>query len=900
MRTPPRIALFLAVAAIAGLVVLWTAPRTEPDRARAGKEPEAKSGTSRSLPPPPDPTPTEFAASASEYHSNAPRRRDGSGRPLPFRQSPFDQSLAESLRQAQEGSLVSFELFHSLGLNARITGRGRKDGVETVSARFDGRPERDRMFLSWQGENARGLVLLPSENLAYEILGSEDRYTVREWLFGDAMCATPGLAGNSADSGLPRSERSAARNATASQITPAEVPALESLPGAPHVIYLDFDGETVTDSNWTDAGRSIIAAAARMTASQIRETWERVRRDFEPFAVNITTVRAVYDGAETTRKIHVVITPTDAAAPGAGGVAFLDSFRSGWPGDKICWSFEDYNAKDCAEVISHELGHAFGLSHDGRSNPAEEYYEGHGSGATGWAPIMGVGYYRQLTQWSKGEYARANNTEDDLAIIGSPWNLPRASDDHGSATWEATAVGGDRADGTVTSPSDDDFFSIVLGPGSHTVFLTPAAHGNVDLELEVRTAGGTVLATANPPEELSAAASFTLTSEQTVLLRVAGRGKPEPPATGYSSYGSLGSYFLTGFGNQEQPPSSPIGLTTTRLSGTQIRVGWNPNPTAQSYAVYRDGAFLAFVAGTEFLDTTVLPSTTYSYSVTAWNSFGEGNPSPPAVVDTPAVDEFIMDGQADFAGYLVADPGMTIYAAVRGTKLYVATWSPGDNSSGFGNDHFVFVSDTLLASASASAPWGKAGAVGIPGNRPYLAGESTGTYAAWHNTRGSTTLSKAPLNSGVLEGVIDLVAEFGTVPDQVYVAAVAYATRDAGGITGQAPSGNGNDNLEPNEFLRIPLKSVTDRKLDGVYDVLDPARSFNVTGTAFNTGGQPVLRWPVVPGRAYQVQSRMTLGGSTWQNLLGAPRTADSGQWEMEFTDTTAPAAAKFYRVTRP
>lgn len=31
------------------------------------------------------------------------------------------------------------------------------------------------------------------------------------------------------------------------------------------------------------------------------------------------------------------------------------------------------------------------------------------SGANGWAPIMGVGYYQELTQWSKGEYAGANN-----------------------------------------------------------------------------------------------------------------------------------------------------------------------------------------------------------------------------------------------------------------------------------------------------------------------------------------------------------------------------------------------------------------------------------------------------------------------------------------------------------
>ena len=30
---------------------------------------------------------------------------------------------------------------------------------------------------------------------------------------------------------------------------------------------------------------------------------------------------------------------------------------------------------------------------------------------------MGIGYTRQITQWSKGEYNLANNQEDDVNII---------------------------------------------------------------------------------------------------------------------------------------------------------------------------------------------------------------------------------------------------------------------------------------------------------------------------------------------------------------------------------------------------------------------------------------------------------------------------------------------------
>src|SRR5690606_36575395 len=98
------------------------------------------------------------------------------------------------------------------------------------------------------------------------------------------------------------------------------------------------------------------------------------------------------------------------------GVAYFGSWN--WGNDAVCWSVY-YVGKNAAEVGSHEVGHTLGLSHDGRTTPVEEYFGGHGSGDTGWAPIMGVGYYQPVAQWSKGEYASANQLQDDLNIITS-------------------------------------------------------------------------------------------------------------------------------------------------------------------------------------------------------------------------------------------------------------------------------------------------------------------------------------------------------------------------------------------------------------------------------------------------------------------------------------------------
>src|SRR5207237_6898804 len=131
---------------------------------------------------------------------------------------------------------------------------------------------------------------------------------------------------------------------------------------------------------------------------------------------------------------------------------------------------------------------------------------------------------------------------------------------------------------------------------------------------------------------------------------------------------------------------------------------------------------------------------------------------------------------------------MTIYAAVRGSLLYVATWSPG--STGGPNDHFIFVSDQLLASASASAPapWAKGGMVAVAGSKPFLAGESIGNYVGWTNAPFTSIASKSGTNGGQMEGVIDLAAAFGSVPQTIYIAAAAYETANAGVLVAQGPT----------------------------------------------------------------------------------------------------------------
>jgi PKD repeat protein len=215
-----------------------------------------------------------------------------------------------------------------------------------------------------------------------------------------------------------------------------------------------------------------------------------------------------------------------------------------------------------------------GLQHDGWSGGG--YYSGQGSGATGWAPIMGVGYYQPVVQWSKGEYATANNVQDDYTVMAAN-GLPLRADDHGNNAGAATPLAGNSAggitslaaEGVIERPSDVDWFSFTSGAGTVSFSVATAARSaNLDVLLELRDAAGKLLASANPVDALSASLGTTLPLAGTYYLAVQGVGKGDPVTDGYSDYGSLGQYAVSGSvpSTAGQPPVA--AATATPSSGT--------------------------------------------------------------------------------------------------------------------------------------------------------------------------------------------------------------------------------------------------------------------------------------------------------------------------------------------
>ena len=358
-----------------------------------------------------------------------------------------------------------------------------------------------------------------------------------------------------------------------SRLCMAGVPALSSLPEAAHTIYLDFDGHTVQNTHWNsyydqstlvakpfdiDGNPSSFSATE---LARIEEAWQRVSEDFIPFNVNVTTVDP---GVEALRKtsasdtrwgVRIIVTnestmvTTPSERTGAGGIAYVDSFT--WNSDTPAWVFTT-GAKSIAEAASHEAGHTLGLEHDGHASSA--YYTGHGSGATGWAPIMGVGYSQNVTQWDNGAYSGTNNGgsdanfgsgADDLAVILAGNGLTYRTDDHGNGNSAATklTMSGTTASasGIIERSTDVDVFTFTTGGGSVNLSIQPFAVGaNLDVKADLYNAAGVKVASSNVSSALDASLSANLAAG-TYYLHIDGVG-----STNYSDYASLGRYTISG------------------------------------------------------------------------------------------------------------------------------------------------------------------------------------------------------------------------------------------------------------------------------------------------------------------------------------------------------------------
>ena len=261
-------------------------------------------------------------------------------------------------------------------------------------------------------------------------------------------------------------------------------------------LYLDFDGHTETDSDWTLQRRdgvvgSIVTPAFSVDGDatfnndeidRITEIYERVAEDFRPFNINVTTVEpADFDNAEdiliSVGGDGAWLTDTNAADPPPipRYVALRDSFRTAALPQSAFVIQTQHNGlggtfeQNLAASISQAAAVMFGLEvhEDAADAPLE--------GDADVAPILGdqiLGDDADLTNpnsvrdiWFNAPGSDFNNFQNDLQLIAGNPTVAFRADDHGDTDGASTGI------------------TVGLGQETATGFIGTNTNGDADVDV---------------------------------------------------------------------------------------------------------------------------------------------------------------------------------------------------------------------------------------------------------------------------------------------------------------------------------------------------------------------------------------------------------------------------------
>ena len=307
------------------------------------------------------------------------------------------------------------------------------------------------------------------------------------------------------------------------------------------------------------------------------------------------------------------------------------------------------------------------------------------------------------------------------------------------------------------------------GPKSDVVLTTNAWH---ELELHARVNGASSLVEvwldATPITALTSSLSLGTTPVGTVRLGT------KTSVTGGFDAGFDAVTFDTSRigGGGATPPATPTNLHEISHTSTTVSIGWNPVPGATHYGVYRDTVKQGpDITTTSFNDSGLSPSTTYSYTVDAFNSAGRSFQTAPLSVTTEAAPPPGGDIVVKAAGDIACDPADVAFNNGLGTGarcVQMATSNllvGADNIFALGDTQYV-CGGTAAYQQSYGPSWGRYKSItwSIAADQEYEVSGGTdcstgaaGYYNYFGNRGGSVTATPLP---GVSQSTVPSVYSF--------------------------------------------------------------------------------------------------------------------------------------------
>ena len=394
---------------------------------------------------------------------------------------------------------------------------------------------------------------------------------------------------------------------------------LHSKPGLPKVVYLDFGGNNLNldETCWGTGG---VCGPVNYERQRVEYIWSVVAEAYSPFEVDITTeyvggnndfiLRS--NASDEKYGIRVLFSPCAVPLlPDKGGVTGYAGIYDRIDDQRECPILMNTNVLNpckcfLARAATHEVGHAFGLSHmryrspDG--NTFQEYYEGipPPPGCLSWAPVMGNCYITNLMRFSNGEYPGfLHGNSDALAVMAT--FVPYTPDDApNTAPGLDLQIGPNLTytfKGCISNSADQDWFRVGAAAGTMSVTVSvawPTSPLDIDLTLtqdstSVGTLQKTFLRGPTWPYYDSfgpTVVSYDVSTAGYFDIIVKGQGCGTGATGGYNAYGSIGTYTLTILVTAPWSPTTTTpAQTTTPTPNTNTAQTTTPTPnttTAQT------------------------------------------------------------------------------------------------------------------------------------------------------------------------------------------------------------------------------------------------------------------------------------------------------------------------------